>query len=470
MRRTANAVTPTEPIAPRGRSSLGSPTISASLVFHLLLSLSIAVFLVVASPPDASATVIVVDAAGGGDYLSVQEGVAAAASGDTVQVMAGWYAERVLVDGKCLTIQGSGPSGTAVFWDGAGPTLEFVNAPSSGWSHIRSINIARSFDQAEGVRGGDRQVHTVEWTGCTVVFDGAVINGGAIGIADVENHLVHTGVSAYDSTFDWLIVAGDRYFTIDNSFIFEGARFSGWYEDPMTMASPFVTSTGSYYGGLELPMLCYISSFQDSIGRLEIAGSFETSCTASFQECGISYALMWNDNDVAFHNCIVNEVSHFYSGYPGFRLTMEGCLVGNFDMLSDAGDCRLIHNTFTEWFYCQLDDDVPGSAIRSNIFTGYTSIIAEGGPGSDPRLPVTHNLFEHHETYVTALYDSLAVNFWYEDPRFCGWSTYTLEDCSPCIGAAHDGGTIGAFGIGCDCTLVNAVEEKSWGAIKALYR
>ena len=57
-----------------------------------------------------------------------------------------------------------------------------------------------------------------------------------------------------------------------------------------------------------------------------------------------------------------------------------------------------------------------------------------------------------------------------EDPLFCEEQTgdYTLQDCSPCLGAAHDGGDIGAFGEGCECDV--AVEDASWGRIKDLYR
>ncbi len=451
MRRTANAV---------------SPGASARRASHLVPPL--ALLLALALTTCAGASVIVVDQAGGGDYLTVQEGVDAAVNEDTVQVMAGWYAEQVVVDGKCVTFEGSGPSGTAVFWDGAGPTLEFLNTPSPYRSYVRNINFGHSFDAGAG-RG--RQVHTVEWTGSTVIFDGAVINGGAIGLADVVSHIVHTGIESYQSTFDWMIVAGDEDCIIEETNVFELAEFSGWYEDFMTMGELTVTSSGSSFEELYLLMLCNFTGGGDTVGRFEVEGTFETSCTAEFTGCGIGDAVMWGDNAISFYDCVVDNVSHFWSSYPDFRLTMEYCLVNGFDMIADYGNCRLIHNTFDEWFYCQLDDDVPGSAIRSNVFTYYTSIIAEGVPGSEPRLPVTHNLFKHVETHVTALYDSLFTNLWYEDPRFCEWSPeHGIEDCSPCIGAAHDGGIIGAFGIGCDCTLVNAVEETSWGAIKALFR
>jgi hypothetical protein len=93
---------------------------------------------------------------------------------------------------------------------------------------------------------------------------------------------------------------------------------------------------------------------------------------------------------------------------------------------------------------------------------GQTSILA-GLP-----LAVTHNDFAGG-AYIDVPGDSVFANI-SEDPLFCDPASldYTLEDCSPCVGAAHDGGDIGAFGVGCECII--AVEGVSWGRIKNLYR
>jgi hypothetical protein len=59
------------------------------------------------------------------------------------------------------------------------------------------------------------------------------------------------------------------------------------------------------------------------------------------------------------------------------------------------------------------------------------------------------------------------------DPLFCDAENgdYTLDGCSPCLPGNHphgvDCGLIGALGQGCGAT---AVEETTWGRIKALYR
>jgi hypothetical protein len=59
------------------------------------------------------------------------------------------------------------------------------------------------------------------------------------------------------------------------------------------------------------------------------------------------------------------------------------------------------------------------------------------------------------------------------DPLFCDAPNgdYTLDGCSPCLPGNHphgvDCGLIGALGQGCGAT---AVEETTWGRVKALYR
>ena len=57
-----------------------------------------------------------------------------------------------------------------------------------------------------------------------------------------------------------------------------------------------------------------------------------------------------------------------------------------------------------------------------------------------------------------------------ENPLFCASPAgdYTLQGCSPCVGAGEGGSTMGAHDVGCEC--VTSTEALSWGAIKAMYR
>ena len=70
-----------------------------------------ALLVLVLAAPIARADVLVVDAAGGGDFTTLSAAVAAAADGDTILVRAGEYAEAapVVIDGKGLAIVGELP-------------------------------------------------------------------------------------------------------------------------------------------------------------------------------------------------------------------------------------------------------------------------------------------------------------------------------------------------------------------------
>jgi hypothetical protein len=82
--------------------------------------------------------------------------------------------------------------------------------------------------------------------------------------------------------------------------------------------------------------------------------------------------------------------------------------------------------------------------------------------------------FSHNDVMGTlniAPGDSVYANI-SADPYFCGQlsGNYTLAEDSPCVGTAHDGGDIGAFGIGCGPSTAVVEEEMSWGTIKSLFR
>jgi hypothetical protein len=127
---------------------------------------------------------------------------------------------------------------------------------------------------------------------------------------------------------------------------------------------------------------------------------------------------------------------------------------------------RLLHNTILGDLVNPLEvwDGSPGDGrwVRSNIVMGLTELY-DGG-----QLVISHNDFVGPVS-ITAPGDSVYANI-SDDPLFCDEEAddYTLQDCSPCLGAAHDGGDIGAFGVGCDCDV--AVEDSSWGRIKDHFR
>ena len=147
-------------------------------------------------------------------------------------------------------------------------------------------------------------------------------------------------------------------------------------------------------------------------------------------------------------------------GSDWFRVT--GCAVRGPMQLDVPGlGGRIIHNTILGDFeYADASWGWPHQ-FQSNIVTGAASIAAE-----DP-LVASHNDFVG-DVFIVADGDSVVANM-SEPPLFCGEpDDLTLQDCSLCVGSAHDGGDIGAFSVGCECAV--AIERSSWGGIKGLYR
>ena len=101
-------------------------------------------------------------------------------------------------------------------------------------------------------------------------------------------------------------------------------------------------------------------------------------------------------------------------------------------------------------------------------------IIAHGTDGGAVHCPGTSvPSFTNCCVFGNAGGDELCGDYFdnlHADPRFCsaGTGDYSLRDDSPCLPANNEWGIlIGALEQGCSGT---AVEAKSWGAIKALYR
>jgi len=103
----------------------------------------------------ASGAVITVDSGGGGDHLTIQQGIDNATLGDTVRVLAGYYRENLIVT-KTITLQGAGPGNTTIDGGGSGATVTIDNAAyvnitgfsingSGGGPNAAGISVLSSF-------------------------------------------------------------------------------------------------------------------------------------------------------------------------------------------------------------------------------------------------------------------------------------------------------------------------------------
>ena len=64
-------------------------------------------------------------------FKTIQQGIAAAANGDTIQVAAGTYSERIIWNAKSLALQGAGAGQSIIDGAGAGTCLTLADVPST---------------------------------------------------------------------------------------------------------------------------------------------------------------------------------------------------------------------------------------------------------------------------------------------------------------------------------------------------
>jgi hypothetical protein len=425
---------------------------------------TVAVFAAVcaAVPAQLRGTVVVVDCMGSG-FTTIQAGVDAAATGDTILIGPCVYEERVSIVDKALTLQGSGADVTELLWAGDGTALNIV-MPDWGSFTIRDLRITRLPDS-------DAAIHWDEY-GITLrdcVITGGVGGGRYYGEAHVDNcTITRLGVSG-----------GVRQTVVSDSRIgrlrIGGIQFQ---------AGNSLASTRTHYGELLLDCMMYAACTEDSIGRAEVPGGLDCGSVLHAEDSTIDMLLGTRSPEILLDRCVTGDVTCTYIWEDEFvPLSLRYCLVkGNLSVEPEWGTrtrisgrpsaardfygLRLLHNTVLGDLLYPLDVSYgwPADArwVRDNIVMGQTEIY--GGN----LLVISHNDFVGG-VEVTAPGDSVFANF-SDDPLFCNPTAgnYALQDCSPCLGASHDGGDVGALGVGCICEV--GVESASWGAIKALFR
>ena len=116
-------------------------------------------------------------------FPTIAEAVALAASGDTIQIAAGVYAENVVVEGKSLTIIGAGRDATVIDANGSGRPLYLKGAAVTG-TRVKSLCLANGrADEGAGLYVDDAGVDVGfldgKITDCVSTGNGAAVNGPA---------------------------------------------------------------------------------------------------------------------------------------------------------------------------------------------------------------------------------------------------------------------------------------------------
>jgi hypothetical protein len=422
---------------------------------------------------NALGSTLTVNCTGGGDYSTISEAVAAAGVGDTLLVAPCTYYESVEASELGLTFVGSGADITRLEWSGVEPTLLLVqaNALETTLSGIGIANagsgpaikwcsslLLETCDVAGLLRGDAFLGTEYGWVGVTAsdceFADVDLRGGGVSGLTDCElENLSIVGSSPYLSRSSQHMIldschADSVAVGYAGIFVANGGDFG-----PVTM-----------YGGLHAwPGLDCDGA---TLGPVEV---IDTPDHVTLSGCELASLRFVTDEYMYFPEGYFQVSDCLIAGpaaFGGVQLTLE--LDGN--TILGSLSCSPVywyggwftHNTVLGDFDCSAESWWDG-LLRSNIVMGETSVAVE-----HENTVITHNDFVGG-LFISVDGDTVFSNF-SADPLFCdaAGGDYRLEECSPCIGAAHDGGDVGAHGAGCACSV--PVKPTTWGRLKAAYR
>lgn len=415
--------------------------------------------LVVAATPCRSTT-LVVDCTGGGDFGTINEALAAATNGDTVAVRPCVYTEQVSLLNRELVIIGSGADNTVLYWDGLEPTLVVDHIESGATprgrsgSRITGMTIEHLDNGSIWYLRPAVRVHstTLELIDCRVV------NGAWAG-SDPMDWLGDADIHATRCWFDRLRVWGQEHeATLLNGCDLGYMETSGGGDETGATTDAVVFSDDCTFrriwanGGT-------LHSHADSVGYLRAMTTVHSYLSldashSTIRRLELSYGMPGPHANL--ESCTVDSVQ-WYAAWGG-GLSVRSSVVGQSDLYVEHCGLEWVHCTFTE--PVQMHLDATGGDIASCIFDQGVS----GDVAGDALFRNNDFVIPHQITGGTFISNLEAP------PLFCdpGVADYTLQSCSPCVGAAHDGGDIGAFGIGCEC--FTPAEVTSWGKVKAMFR
>ena len=417
---------------------------------------ALALALLVGTP--LSAAMIIVDAAGSGDYLTIQEGLSAASAGDTVLVAQGTYTgalnRELDFGGRAITLlSDEGPDVTTIDCQGLGRAFLFDDGEDS-----LAIVDGLAVENGSADRGGailiehaSPRIRTCRFQGCSsteaggaVLIDGGSPSFRACGFTD-NTSAIGGAAAVYQSEarfaqceFDW------------NSATATGGALACYYV-PVPSVSDCSFADNLAYG---LGGAIYLRGSSASITRSSFMRnrSPRGALTGDYASPAISY-------------CTFARILEPPRAGSGHAIDL---------FHTDIGQATITSCTIAAWFLGSSNpylvyfaDCAP--VIETSIFALYNQggAAACGGVGGPT--------FTHCISYGNSGGDILpgdGTDNSVADPLFCGFwdNNLTVAEASPCLPQNNLWGiAVGALGQGCEGSNPG-VEPLTWGRLKAMYR
>lgn len=371
-----------------------------------------------ALPGTISATVIRVDLHGGGDFETIQEGLNAAAEGDTVLVALGWYSgplNRGLDFGgtNIVLLSEAGPHHTIIDCEGADRGLDFHSGEGLA-SVVDGFRITNGAAYAgAGINCSDYSSPTIR--NCHFRANAASSGGGGLRCSDSSSP------SITNVTFS------------ANSATYGGGMIARYESCPALRNVVFTHNAGVGGGGMRCERSSYVSLYDVVFSKNEAS------------VCGGGLA----DMDGAWAG--LTNVTFLENSAP----TGGGMVC--YHATATVTNCTFAMNSATTGHGISFEEMASGQITNTIIAFSSSGTPLHCGPGGEP-------VMTRSCVYGNAGGDSLCGSHWdnlFTDPLFCDMMAgdLTLHADSPCLPANNPWAErIGAWGLGCGATDVEEMD------------
>jgi hypothetical protein len=421
---------------------------------------------------------------------TIQQGIDAAAGGDTILVASDTYTgplNRDLDFGgtNVVLLSESGPGYTVIDCEDAGRGF-FFHSGEDTTAVVRGFTITNAAaDTGAGaycVGGSSPRFESCTFSACT-----AQLGGGGLcckGSSPVVRDCEFAGNSAYEATRasayggGMSCLTGSSPLIADTQFTGNYAQHGGgglrsYYSSPQLFRCGFLSNQTADYG----TGAGAVFHFSDGAAVVECV----------FRENGVSTnvggGMYVGSSDMTITDCdFIDNISGAAGGMHmtgSATTTVTGCtFVGNAGFWHAAGGLScysgaaptLTNCTFTDNGLHHVWCNLASPTLEYCIFAYSTSGLAvycENGT----ETPSINHCFVFANAGGDTLCGGNFEDIEYVDPRFCGVESGDVTLCadSPCLPGATWTSLVGAEGEGC-AACGSPVEQLTWGAIKAMYR